>query len=205
MHTRSGTFPFIVSIKASPNPLARQTAVITWPICCSTRSSQVLNLARKYKEKASEGKKGGSVFSLQRYVKSACGGMQRTSHSRSRSRKKNIIVNDIDAAYGVLRDAWKWGKEDGERHIDIVLGDSGFELCVLSSFRRPSHECGSSLKGTVVPSLHDSWRHFLPLQRSVRPAKCLTLTRLTKLSRSVKSAMLNFCSVNGGNSTMRGS
>jgi damage-control phosphatase, subfamily III len=42
--------------------------------------------------------------------------------------QKNIIVNDIDAAYGVLRDAWKWGKEDGERHIDIVLGDSGFEL-----------------------------------------------------------------------------
>ena len=134
MHTRSGTFPFIVSTedlkspKASPNPLARQTAVITWLICGSTRSSQVLNLARKYKEKASEVKKGGSVFSLQRYVKSACGGMQRTSHSRSRSRKKNIIVHDIDAAYGVLRDAWKWGKEDGERHIDIVLGDSSFEL-----------------------------------------------------------------------------
>ena len=44
--------------------------------------------------------------------------------------EESIIVNDIDAAYAVLRDARKKGKRDGERRVDIVLDNSGFELFV---------------------------------------------------------------------------
>lgn len=43
--------------------------------------------------------------------------------------EKNIIVNDTDAAYDVLRDARKTRK-DSERRVDIVLDNAGFELFV---------------------------------------------------------------------------
>lgn len=42
--------------------------------------------------------------------------------------EKNIIVNDLEAAYDVLKEAKRRGKN--ERRIDIVLDNAGFELYV---------------------------------------------------------------------------
>jgi damage-control phosphatase, subfamily III len=42
--------------------------------------------------------------------------------------EKNIIVNDLEAAYDVLKKAKKGGKRD--RQVDIVLDNAGFELYV---------------------------------------------------------------------------
>jgi uncharacterized protein with ATP-grasp and redox domains len=44
--------------------------------------------------------------------------------------EKNILVNDMDAAYDVLRDARKTKKAGEERRVDIVLDNAGFELFV---------------------------------------------------------------------------
>ncbi|KAJ5104487.1 hypothetical protein NUU61_001834 [Penicillium alfredii] len=43
--------------------------------------------------------------------------------------QKNIIVNDLDAAFEVMQKARR-EKKDGERRVDIVLDNSGFELFV---------------------------------------------------------------------------
>ena len=42
--------------------------------------------------------------------------------------EENILVNDLPAAYNVLREAQKTGKKD--RRVDIVLDNAGFELFV---------------------------------------------------------------------------
>ena len=42
--------------------------------------------------------------------------------------EKNILVNDLPAAYKVLKEAQKTGKKD--RRVDIVLDNAGFELFV---------------------------------------------------------------------------
>ncbi|OKL63790.1 hypothetical protein UA08_00209 [Talaromyces atroroseus] len=44
--------------------------------------------------------------------------------------EKNILVNDMKAAYDVLRDARKTKKAGEERRVDIVLDNAGFELFV---------------------------------------------------------------------------
>lgn len=43
--------------------------------------------------------------------------------------QKNIIVNDLDAAFDAMQKARR-EKKDGERRVDIVLDNSGFELFV---------------------------------------------------------------------------
>lgn len=43
--------------------------------------------------------------------------------------QKNILVNDLDAAFEVMQKARR-DKKDGERRVDIVLDNSGFELFV---------------------------------------------------------------------------
>ena len=50
------------------------------------------------------------------------------SHAR-KAAEKNILVNDMDAAFNVLQKAQK-EKKDEERRVDIVLDNSGFELFV---------------------------------------------------------------------------
>ena len=42
--------------------------------------------------------------------------------------EKNILVNDLPAAYKALKDAQKTGKKD--RRVDIILDNAGFELFV---------------------------------------------------------------------------
>ena len=42
--------------------------------------------------------------------------------------EENLLVNDLPAAYNVLREAQKTGKKD--RRVDIVLDNAGFELFV---------------------------------------------------------------------------
>ncbi|KAH8702546.1 serine/threonine protein phosphatase PPT1 [Talaromyces proteolyticus] len=56
--------------------------------------------------------------------------IQKLQGSQARkASEKNIIVNDTNAAYDALRDARK-EKKDGERRVDIVLDNAGFELFV---------------------------------------------------------------------------
>ena len=43
--------------------------------------------------------------------------------------QSNILVNDLDAAFAVMQKARR-EKKDGERRVDIVLDNSGFELLV---------------------------------------------------------------------------
>jgi hypothetical protein len=50
------------------------------------------------------------------------------SQARKES-QKNIIVNDLDAAFDAMQRARR-EKKDGERRVDIVLDNSGFELFV---------------------------------------------------------------------------
>lgn len=50
------------------------------------------------------------------------------SQARKES-QKNIIVNDLDAAFEAMQKA-RQEKKDGERRVDIVLDNSGFELFV---------------------------------------------------------------------------
>jgi hypothetical protein len=55
--------------------------------------------------------------------------IQKLQGSEARkSSEKNIIVNDLEAAYDVLKEAQKDGNK--ERRIDIVLDNAGFELYV---------------------------------------------------------------------------
>lgn len=55
--------------------------------------------------------------------------IQKLQGSKARKEaEKNIIVNDFDAAFELLREAQKAGKK--ERRIDIVLDNAGFELFV---------------------------------------------------------------------------
>ena len=42
--------------------------------------------------------------------------------------EKNILVNDLPAAYKALKDAQKTGKKD--RRVDIIIDNAGFELFV---------------------------------------------------------------------------
>lgn len=56
--------------------------------------------------------------------------IQKLQGSEARKKnEKNIITNDLDAAYTTLRDARK-NNPKGDRQIDIVLDNSGFELYV---------------------------------------------------------------------------
>lgn len=56
--------------------------------------------------------------------------IQKLQGSQARkASQSNIIVNDLDAAFKVLQKARK-DKKDGERRVDIVLDNSGFELFV---------------------------------------------------------------------------
>lgn len=56
--------------------------------------------------------------------------LQKLQGSQARkAAEKNILVNDMDAAFDVLQKAQK-EKKDQERRVDIVLDNSGFELFV---------------------------------------------------------------------------
>lgn len=56
--------------------------------------------------------------------------IQKLQGSQARkAAEKNILVNDLDAAFEVLNKARK-EKKTGERRVDIVLDNSGFELFV---------------------------------------------------------------------------
>jgi hypothetical protein len=55
--------------------------------------------------------------------------IQKLQGSKARKEsEKNILVNDLEAAYEVLKKAQKEGKT--ERRVDIVLDNAGFELYV---------------------------------------------------------------------------
>ncbi|KAL1995186.1 hypothetical protein VTN49DRAFT_1373 [Thermomyces lanuginosus] len=57
--------------------------------------------------------------------------IQKLQGSEARkAQEKNIIVNDMSAAYDVLRDARKTKGPQEERRVDIVLDNAGFELFV---------------------------------------------------------------------------
>ena len=56
--------------------------------------------------------------------------IQKLQGSQARkASQSNIIVNDLDAAFQVMQKARR-EKKDGERRVDIVLDNSGFELFV---------------------------------------------------------------------------
>lgn len=56
--------------------------------------------------------------------------IQKLQGSQARqTSQSNIIVNDLDAAFEVMQKA-RMEKKDGERRVDIVLDNSGFELFV---------------------------------------------------------------------------
>lgn len=56
--------------------------------------------------------------------------IQKLQGSQARqASQSNILVNDLDAAFEVMQKARK-EKKDGERRVDIVLDNSGFELFV---------------------------------------------------------------------------
>lgn len=56
--------------------------------------------------------------------------IQKLQGSQARkASQKNIIVNDLDAAFEAMQKA-RQEKKDGERRVDIVLDNSGFELFV---------------------------------------------------------------------------
>lgn len=49
------------------------------------------------------------------------------SHARKKA-EKNVLVNDLPAAYKALKEAQRTGKKD--RRVDIILDNAGFELFV---------------------------------------------------------------------------
>lgn len=56
--------------------------------------------------------------------------IQKLQGSKARkAAEENILINDLDAAFDALAKAQK-EKKDGERRVDIVLDNSGFELFV---------------------------------------------------------------------------
>ncbi|KAJ5580372.1 hypothetical protein N7450_006673 [Penicillium hetheringtonii] len=56
--------------------------------------------------------------------------IQKLQGSQARkASQSNIIVNDLDAAFATMQKA-RHDKKDGERRVDIVLDNSGFELFV---------------------------------------------------------------------------
>ena len=118
----------------------------------------VLELAARYKELALEAEKGegkdgktteqveqarrvlfsemceiclwGNATDLSLLTTLTYEDLQKLQGSQARkAAEKNILVNDIDAAFDVLQKAQK-EKKDQERRVDIVLDNSGFELFV---------------------------------------------------------------------------
>ncbi|BCR84912.1 damage-control phosphatase ARMT1 family protein [Aspergillus chevalieri] len=118
----------------------------------------VLELAARYKELALEAEKGegkdgrtieqieqarrvlfsemceiclwGNATDLSLLTTLTYEDLQKLQGSQARkAAEKNILVNDMDAAFDVLQKAQK-EKEDQERRVDIVLDNSGFELFV---------------------------------------------------------------------------
>lgn len=117
----------------------------------------VLELAARYKEIAQEAEKGqadgktpeqveqaerilfsemceiclwGNATDLSLLTSLTYEDIQKLQGSQARkAAEKNILVNDLDAAFEVLNKARK-EKKTGERRVDIVLDNSGFELFV---------------------------------------------------------------------------
>ncbi|KAB8237636.1 protein serine/threonine phosphatase PPT1 [Aspergillus alliaceus] len=117
----------------------------------------VLELAARYKEIALEAEKGqaggktpeqteqterilfsemceiclwGNATDLSLLTTLTYEDIQKLQGSQARkAAEKNILVNDLDAAFDVLNKARK-EKKTGERRVDIVLDNSGFELFV---------------------------------------------------------------------------
>ncbi|KAL2854655.1 hypothetical protein BJX68DRAFT_232188 [Aspergillus pseudodeflectus] len=109
----------------------------------------VLELAARYKELALEAEKGhnteesdrllfaemceiclwGNATDLSLLTSLTYEDIQKLQGSQARkAAEKNILVNDMDAAFDVLRAAQKEKKQ--ERRVDIVLDNAGFELFV---------------------------------------------------------------------------
>ncbi|KAB8264055.1 hypothetical protein BDV32DRAFT_145832 [Aspergillus pseudonomiae] len=116
----------------------------------------VLELAARYKEIAQEAEKGhdgktpeqveqaerilfsemceiclwGNATDLSLLTSLTYEDIQKLQGSQARkAAEENILVNDLDAAFEVLNKARK-EKKTGERRVDIVLDNSGFELFV---------------------------------------------------------------------------
>ncbi|KAL4928665.1 protein serine/threonine phosphatase PPT1 [Aspergillus undulatus] len=110
----------------------------------------VLELANRYKELAIEAEKGNNTEETDRLVFSemceiclwgnatdlslltnlSYEDIQELQGAQARkSAEKNILVNDLPAAFNVLRQA-KIEKKNHERRVDIVLDNAGFELFV---------------------------------------------------------------------------
>ena len=120
------------------------------------RSSRpaVLELAAKYKDLVSQLEKGvkatneeldeaerilftemceiclwGNATDLSLLTSLSYEDIQKLQGADARKRaEKNILVNELPAAYKALKDAQKMGKKD--RRVDIVLDNAGFELFV---------------------------------------------------------------------------
>ncbi|KKK12919.1 hypothetical protein P175DRAFT_0471203 [Aspergillus ochraceoroseus IBT 24754] len=109
----------------------------------------VLELAARYKELALEAEKGelnedaerllfaemceiclwGNATDLSLLTSITYEDIQKLQGSQARkAAEKNILVNDMDAAFDVLRKAQK--EKKAERRVDIVLDNAGFELFV---------------------------------------------------------------------------
>ncbi|KAL2825649.1 DUF89-domain-containing protein [Aspergillus cavernicola] len=109
----------------------------------------VLELAARYKELVLQAKKGnnteesdrllfaemceiclwGNATDLSLLTSLTYEDIQKLQGSSARkAAEKNILVNDLDAAFDVLRAAQK--ENHGERRVDIVLDNAGFELFV---------------------------------------------------------------------------
>ncbi|KAL4919466.1 hypothetical protein BDW62DRAFT_209685 [Aspergillus aurantiobrunneus] len=109
----------------------------------------VLELAARYKELAIEAEKGhnteesdrllfsemceiclwGNATDLSLLTSLTYEDIQKLQGSEARkAAENNILVNDLDAAFNVLRQAQK--EKKGERRVDIVLDNAGFELFV---------------------------------------------------------------------------
>jgi uncharacterized protein with ATP-grasp and redox domains len=109
----------------------------------------VLELAARYKELALEAKEGknteesdrllfsemceiclwGNATDLSLLTNLTYEDIQKLQGSKARkAAEENIIVNDLNAAFDVLRRARE--EKKGERRVDIVLDNAGFELFV---------------------------------------------------------------------------
>ncbi|KAL4788078.1 hypothetical protein BJX76DRAFT_345151 [Aspergillus varians] len=109
----------------------------------------VLELAARYKELAIEAEKGhhteesdrllfkeiceiclwGNATDLSLLTSLTYEDIQKLQGSQARkAAENNILVNDLDAAFDVLREAQK--EKKAERRVDIVLDNAGFELFV---------------------------------------------------------------------------
>jgi len=109
----------------------------------------VIELAARYKELATEAKKGhnteetdrllfremceiclwGNATDLSLLTSLTYEDIQKLQGSQARKdAEENILVNDLDAAFNALRQSKNEGK--AERRVDIVLDNAGFELFV---------------------------------------------------------------------------